>query len=659
MEQKKPLTRRRLARKRDKRERLTLNGNAEEPAPGGLSDIPRLLQQYPIFQVVFDSITDLISIQDKDFKIVAVNQAYADAFEMKPEEIIGRRCYEIVHRTSHPIVDCPHMQTLKTKKAVTGEQYDPCSGTYLQVTASPVFDLSGEIAGTVHLMKNVTAQKETQEALRKSNERYRNLVESTSDFIWETNREGVCNYASPKIYDILGYEAEEMIGKTPFDLMPPEEAERVFPIFQECVSHQSPINSLEYVVYHKDGHPVILETSGVPLFDVDGTLKGYRGIDRDITRRKEMEEELRKSEERLRQYFDLGLVGMAVESPSGAWVMVNDRLCEIYGYSREELMRLHWKDLTHPDDLDKDLVQLEQMLEGKINSYSLEKRYIRKNGEIMHALVSAGCARDRSGDVSSIFALVVDITDRKNMEESLEKAKDELELKVKQRTGELAEAKEQLEVYTREIIRAQERERKRVAAELHDDTAQNLALIILEIDKIINSLEKLPEDTLGRLKLLRYDVDRTQKEVRRFSHELRPGMLDHLGLEAALEGLAKDINDKGDIKVDLETRGKERRLPDEVELSLFRIAQEALNNSLKHSQAVRASISLRFYPRRVTLRISDNGKGFDVRRDSRNAVKRRRLGLIGMRERAELIGGRLKIRSVAGKGASVSIEVMQ
>jgi signal transduction histidine kinase len=232
------------------------------------------------------------------------------------------------------------------------------------------------------------------------------------------------------------------------------------------------------------------------------------------------------------------------------------------------------------------------------------------------------------------------------------------EMLVKEQTTELARVNEQLKLYTKEIIRAQEVERKRVAIELHDDTAQNLALLTLEIDKILESDDLLPEKTRMRMKILRDDVNRTQQDVRRYSHELRPGVLDYLGLEAALEGLAEDINSKeNSLEVHLEIKGKERRLPDEIELTLFRIAQESLNNCQKHSHAAQASINLHYYPDRIKLMISDNGDGFDVKKDAQAAIKRRRLGLIGMRERAELVGGKLVIRSILGKGSAISIDV--
>lgn len=131
-------------------------------------------------------------------------------------------------------------------------------------------------------------------------ERFRNLVEVTSDWVWEVDRRGVYTYVSPKVRDILGYKAEEVLGKTPFDLMPPGEALRVGAIFNASIAKCRPFSCLENTNVHKDGHLVVLETSGVPFFDCKGTCLGYRGIDRDITERKRMEEKLKESAERAR-----------------------------------------------------------------------------------------------------------------------------------------------------------------------------------------------------------------------------------------------------------------------------------------------------------------------------------------------------------------------
>ncbi|HEX74932.1 MAG TPA: PAS domain S-box protein [Dehalococcoidia bacterium] len=124
-------------------------------------------------------------------------------------------------------------------------------------------------------------RKQVEEKLAESEQHFRSLTESTSDWVWETDIDGVYTYVGPRVKELLGYRPEEIIGKTPFDLMPPEEAKRVAAEFQAYLESQKPIIRLENTNLHKDGHLVVLETSGVPIFDGNGRLCGYRGIDRD------------------------------------------------------------------------------------------------------------------------------------------------------------------------------------------------------------------------------------------------------------------------------------------------------------------------------------------------------------------------------------------
>ena len=134
--------------------------------------------------------------------------------------------------------------------------------------------------------------------LQKDKGRFRSLVEATSDWIWEVDTQGVYTYASPKVRDLLGYEPEEVLGRTPYDLMPPEEAARVAEAVRPNFEQGRPFAHVENTNRHKDGHLVVLDTSGVPAFDEQGTLRGFRGMDRDITEQKRATEALRESEAR-------------------------------------------------------------------------------------------------------------------------------------------------------------------------------------------------------------------------------------------------------------------------------------------------------------------------------------------------------------------------
>ncbi len=155
--------------------------------------------------------------------------------------------------------------------------------------------------GNIQLTKSLQEQQHAREALQKSEQRFRSLIETTSDWVWEVNRDGVYTYASPKVQELLGYESNEVIGKTPFDFMPLEERERVAEMFRGLRASPQSFRGMENTNLHKNGRRVVLDTSGVPIFDEEGKFSGYRGIDRDITERIKAEEEIRKHRDHLEE----------------------------------------------------------------------------------------------------------------------------------------------------------------------------------------------------------------------------------------------------------------------------------------------------------------------------------------------------------------------
>lgn len=167
-------------------------------------------------------------------------------------------------------------------------------GEYRWITDSgrPFRDLNDRFAGYIGSCHDVTEHKQAEQALSRSERRFRELTENTSDWIWEVDRSMSYVYVSPKITDLLGYAPADVLGKTPFDLMPPDEAARLQPAFDELVGDPRPFAALENVNVRKDGSLVVLETSGVPLYDAEGVFSGFRGIDRDISARKAAEEKI-------------------------------------------------------------------------------------------------------------------------------------------------------------------------------------------------------------------------------------------------------------------------------------------------------------------------------------------------------------------------------
>jgi diguanylate cyclase (GGDEF)-like protein/PAS domain S-box-containing protein len=232
--------------------------------------------------------------------ILFANKAHHEIYEYEEGALVGRSITDFLvpgqQRDELPryletlLKDQPmptlYHQTILTK---SGKEKD------IEVAWNYLRDNKGSVVGFLSVLTDITERKKADVALSESRDRFRALVETTSDWIWEVNDKAVYTYASPKVLDILGYKPEEVIGKTPFDFMTPEEAKRVAEIFSSITASQRPFKELENANIHKRGDLVILETSGTPFFDVDGTLRGYRGIDRDITDRKRMEDKLREA----------------------------------------------------------------------------------------------------------------------------------------------------------------------------------------------------------------------------------------------------------------------------------------------------------------------------------------------------------------------------
>jgi signal transduction histidine kinase len=215
---------------------------------------------------------------------------------------------------------------------------------------------------------------------------------------------------------------------------------------------------------------------------------------------------------------------------------------------------------------------------------------------------------------------------------------------------------ESLRFYVRQITRAQEDERQRIARELHDDTAQGLIELSRRVDALAPDLEGLDEPTAQRLEELQGRLEQLLQGVRRFSRDLRPSVLDDLGLLPALNGLLAGLKEDG-IEPRLETKGTSRRLPPDTELALFRIAQEALNNVRRHAQASEVVVTAEFQEARVRLTIQDNGLGFQLAGRTSDLVSMGRFGLAGMEERAQLLGGQLKVLSGLEFGTIVVADV--
>jgi PAS domain S-box-containing protein len=285
--------------------------------------------------------------------------------------------------------------------------------------------------GIILIARNITVWKQAEKALRESEERFRNLAESTSDWIWETDAEGRYTYCSPRVKALLGYGVKEILGRTAFDLMLPEEARRLRPIIAKAMARGEPLVGIENVGLAKDGREVVLETNGVPFYGPDGkTLLGYRGIDRDITARREADRQRRESQ-RVLSTLMANLPGMAYQCRNDHdWTMefVSEGCLQLTGYPPAELMgnrKVAYGDLIHPEDRQKVWETVQGGLKAK-RSFRMEYRIIAADGQEKWVWEQGQGVFSPEEELVSVEGFITDTTDRKRAEEEKTGLEDQL-----------------------------------------------------------------------------------------------------------------------------------------------------------------------------------------------------------------------------------------
>jgi PAS domain S-box-containing protein len=279
---------------------------------------------------------------------------------------------------------------------------------------------AGSLATKVTLAMEVHERRKADEALRESETKFRDLVENTTDLFWEVDSHGVYTYCSPNVVSILGYEPSELLGKTPFDFMPPEEAKRVGALFGAIVAEQKTFTLLAHAVRHKDGRVSTLECSGKPVFDPHGRFIGYRGMDRDIAERKQAEEALRLAEEKYRSIFENAVEGIFQTTPDEGYISANPALARIYGYESPREMIEAVMDISRQVYVDPDRrSEFKRTLEAHDAVTGFEAQVYRKDGSVIWVSESARAVRDRQGALLCYEGTVEDITERKRLEQQL------------------------------------------------------------------------------------------------------------------------------------------------------------------------------------------------------------------------------------------------
>jgi PAS domain S-box-containing protein len=359
--------------------------------------------------------------------ILHVNQTEAAMLGYTKEEMVGKSIFDFVLPGQRK--EAKERFRLKLAGEAVPKDLDRIyvrkDGSRIYVSVDDVLehDSAGKVIGVRTTMVDVSERKRAEVALRESEKRFRDVAYSMADWVWEVDENGVYTYCSERVEDILRYSPEEIIGKTPFELMPPDEAKKIREAFAKLVEKKEPFKDLENWNISKTGEMVCLLTSGVPILDEHGSLKGYRGVDKDITKRKHAEEALWHSEKKYSTLVENSLTGIYIDQDDKI-VFANHRFAEIYGYSREELMALEPWRLVHPEDRPLTDQRRARRLKGEPVPSEYLARGMTKSGETIW-IARRNALIEYEGR-PAILGNIVDISRQKHAEEELQKINEEL-----------------------------------------------------------------------------------------------------------------------------------------------------------------------------------------------------------------------------------------
>lgn len=416
---------------------ITVAPGMEGSVLAGLSEMRNKLQAYEMErkqvdefkQTILNSVTAEICVLDPEGVIMAVNEPWR-SFALEngiepgkpaPGTELGANylavCNAATGFAANGAIDARNgIQAVLDGRLPNFALEYPCHSPLQQRWFVMSVTPFGEAAqsGVVITHMNITERKQAEQKLAESEQRFSLFMDTLPAAAFIKDEDGTTLYANRYMSDVLG--ARDWLGKSTRDLFPLELAEKM--IADDRRSLEAGYVVTEEQVLGTDGQLRLYQTHKFRI-SRQGQSPLLGGIALDITERRNAEDALRKSESLFHNYFELGQVGMAITSPEKGWLNVNRRLCEMLGYKKEELVQMTWAELTHPDDLEADLVQFRRLLSGEIERYVIDKRFMDKNGNIIYTHLTVACQRKPDNSVEYLIASLHDITERKLMEDQI------------------------------------------------------------------------------------------------------------------------------------------------------------------------------------------------------------------------------------------------
>ncbi|MBX3331248.1 MAG: PAS domain S-box protein [Nitrospira sp.] len=518
-------------------------------------------------------------------------------------------------------------------------------GTYAEVedAAFIVYDAEDKPIRMTSAMSDVTERKRTEAALVASKTRFRAIFDQTFQFIGLMKTDGTVIEANRSALQFAGIREEDVLGKlfwdTPWWRHSPDLQNKL----REAVRQASGGAMVRFEATHPNptGELAHIDFSLKPVRDEHGNVTLLIPEGRDITERKLVEEALRKSEERYRSIFENAIEGIFQTTPDGKYVAVNPALARIYGYDSPDDMIATVTNLAghlYVDPGRRD--EFIRLMQEQERVTGFEVLVYRKDGNWIWVSEGARALHDPAGALAGYEGTVEDVTERKLGE------------------ARLRATLEELRMLSERLATVREEEQTRIARELHDELGVGLTCLKVDLSRLRTIMGEPPgararKKMEDKIRSMVEQVDATVASVQRIATELRPSILDDLGLVAAIEWQCLDFQQRTGIPCTCVSSADDIAMEPEQATSLFRICQEALTNTTRHAQATAIQVLIRQLDDNLLLAIQDDGVGIPPEKLTESTS----LGLLGMRERAASLGGEVTIVGLPGKGTTVTVRV--
>jgi len=611
------------------------------PSPEGLSiyfrDITErkkaelLLQENEQqLRLIYNTTADvifLISVEPNNrYRFTSVNRAFLSTTGLPENNVIGKYVDEVIPEPSRSMVFEKYREAIRTCNTVQWEETTdyPAGRKTGIVNITPSFNEKGECNMLVGIVHDITERKKAEEELRRSEEKYRALIDQASDAIMITDQVGNFIDVNTSFCKMFGYKRAEMLDKNISAFIDPEQL-KTDPVRFDLITTGQPVLRERRMI---DKYGKIIEVEANVKMLPDGRILA---IARNITDRKKAQDEIKKSKELTDKMID-SLPGIFyLIDEEGKYIRWNRQLETISGYEAQEIIGMHPTDFFEEEEKG----YIRQRIAGVFmnGSNDAEANIITKDGEKIPFYFKA--VRINYEGKACLLGSGVDISDRKTAEEQLKYSF------------------EQIRMLTEHLQNIREEERTNIAREIHDELGQQLTVMKMDVSWLNKKLTLYDESIRQKLNGLLEFLDGMVKTVRRISSELRPSLLDDMGLVAAMEWHLKEFEKRAGIKTKFHEPGKELQLPDTIKTGLFRIFQESLTNIGRHAHAQHIHIALETKNKKLILTIEDDGRGFEKEK----IATKETLGILGMRERSLMMGGNYEITSLPGKGTTVVVSV--